>query len=72
MYAWGYLAYRFGDSSINSVEGVDGKLLPDGRIDRRTDGQTDRQTDGRTANGYTLPPFFFLLFLTDQYQLNLQ
>ena len=44
LYAKGYHAYRFGDSSINSVGGDAGK---------QTDGQTDRQTDGRTANSNT-------------------
>ena len=33
----------FGDSSINSVGGDAGKLLPDGRTDGRT---TDGQSDG--------------------------
>ena len=33
LYAWGYHAYRFGDSSINSVGGDAGKLFPDGRTD---------------------------------------
>ena len=49
LYAKGYHAYRFGDSSINSVGGDGGKLRTDGR----TDGQPDGQMGGRTMNGNT-------------------
>ena len=31
LYAYGYHAYRFDDSSINSVGGVDGTMLTDRR-----------------------------------------
>ena len=50
----GYHAYRFGDSSINSVGGDAGKLLPDGQ----TDLQPDRQTDGWQT--VTHNPLYFI------------
>ena len=34
-----HIRCRFGDSSINSVRGDAGKLLPDGRTNGQTDGQ---------------------------------